>query len=114
MLAKTPNIKTRQLVIIRADFSFFLLGSNINCECSISKAKAKETKHCKYVFKFAWNIKISNWNKLMTIPYNLVSIPRLLQLLALITSLATSLLLLVEEPMVGMVKVLSSSRGWSC
>ena len=38
-----PNIHTRQLVvIIRADFFILLVGSNIYCECSISKAKAKE------------------------------------------------------------------------
>ena len=49
----------------------------------------------------------------MTIPYNLVSIPWLQQLLALITSLATSLLLLVEVPMMRKVKVFFSSRGWS-
>ena len=45
----------------------------------------------------------------MTIPYNLVSIPWLQQLLALITILATSLLL--EEPMMRKVMVLFSSRG---
>ena len=40
----------------------------------------------------------------MTIPYNLVSIPWLQQLLALITSLAASLLL-VEEPIMRKVMV---------
>ena len=67
---KTPNIHNRQLVVImRADF-FLLVGSNINCECSISKALAKElSSHCnKCINKFAWNYIISNWIKLNANP----------------------------------------------
>ena len=79
-MVKASNIIPRQLVIIRADFFFLLLGSNINCECSFytrpkAKERSKSLQIC--ITKFAWNYIISNWIKLNANSYNLLMLPRL-------------------------------------